>query len=238
MKQILAVSTPGIGCRLLSRRRRTVGLSLQQRGLARGFYLMTGYSLPILISYSLQRTSDIDDVVPANLITHLGVLQVVRPASQTLTVLQQLHLVAIGIDHQLKLLSGNAVPMVAHAVVARLHAIPHLVALLVDDGDMYHRHVWAEERLHVVSLRFGFQGDVEDTLAPALSRPALRLTQIVDSPPVGQSDDLVAIHLKEILSHGSHRSLALVELHPGETPTVAGEIHIPIIISLHVGNHG
>ena len=128
--------------------------------------------------------------------------------------------------------------MVAHTVVTSLYTVPFNVLLAVDDGDVHQRFFGLEEALHVVSLRFWLQRDVEDTLSPAFVGPSLRLSEVVDCPPVSQSDNLVEVHFEEILSHGGYGSLALVELHPRETASVAREIHITVVVRLHICLHG
>ena len=214
-----------------------VGLGPHLLGLTGGFYAMAGHNLAVLTGNSLQIALLIVNVVPANLVAHLCVAHGVLLSAQAPAVEQQLHLVGVGIGDELHLRAFGPVPVVAHAVVARLNTIPHHVALLVDDGDVNHRLVGQEEAPHVVSLWLRLQTDVEHALRPSLGGPSLALAQIVDGTPIGQSDDLVEIHLEIVLSHGRDGSLALVERHPGEAPSVAGEVHVAIVIGLHVGNH-
>ena len=128
--------------------------------------------------------------------------------------------------------------MVAHTVVARLHAIPHDIVFRVDNGDMHQRLVGLEERPHIIGFGLGLERDVEHTLCPTLCWPALTLAQIVDGTPVGEADHTVEVHLEVVLSHGGDGGLALVEGHPGEAAPVAGEVHIAIIIGLYVGLYG
>ena len=75
-------------------------------------------------------------------------------------------------------------------------------------------------------------------MCPSLGRPSLRLAQVVDSSPIGQTDNLVKVHLKVVGPHGSCRCLTLVERHPREAPAVAREVHITIVIGLYVCLHG
>ena len=127
--------------------------------------------------------------------------------------------------------------MVSHAVVTRLHTIPHHVALLLYHPDVHHRLISLEETLHVVCLRLRVQFQVEHSLTPALCRPSLTLAQVVYSPPVSQSHDFLQVHLEKVLSHSSHRRLTLVEPHPGESTPVAREVHISVVVSLHIRHH-
>ena len=103
---------------------------------------------------------------------------------------------------------------------------------------MHHRLLGLEERAHVISLRLWFEGNIKHALRPSLGRPSLALSEIVDGSPVCQSYHLVEFHSKEVFSHGSHRCLTLVEVHPRESLAVAGEIHIPIIIRLNISHLG
>ena len=102
-------------------------------------------------------------------------------------------------------------------------------------------HYWLvgfEERLHVVGFGLGVKRDIEHTLCPAFLGPAHALAQIVDGTPIGQSDDLVEVHLEEVLSHGLCRGLTLVERHPGESFPVTREVHISVVVRLYVRLHG
>ena len=227
MLQILTVSTP----------LRIVGVSRQTNSLTRRLNPMAGHHLIIIVGNGLQHAWLVGNTVPAYLVAHLRVFRFVLFLAQTPAIQQQFHFIAIGIGNQRQLLPLNTVPMVAHTVVARLHAVPHLVSLTVNHRDMRHRLVGHEERLHIVGLRLRLQGDVEHALRPTLGWPALRLTQVVDGAPVGQSDNAVEIHLEVVLPHSGHRGLALVERHPGESAPVAWEVHIAVVISLHVGHH-
>ena len=105
------------------------------------------------------------------------------------------------------------------------------------DGDMY-QGLFREQTLHQVGFGLGFQCDVEHPLSPSLGRPPLRFAQIVDSPPVSESNDFVEVHLEEVGTHIADACLTLVERHPREASSIAGEIHIPIIIGLYVCLHG
>ena len=102
---------------------------------------------------------------------------------------------------------------------------------------MHQRFLGFEERTHIVSLGFGFQTDVEHTLCPTFDRPSLTLAQIVDGAPIGKSDNLIQIHGKIVFTHGSHRSLALVERHPWKLGGISREVHVAVVVRLHIGDH-
>ena len=63
----------------------------------------------------------------------------------------------------------------------------------------------------------------------------MRLAKIVYGTPVCQSYDAVEVHSEVVLTHILRRRLALVERHPRVASSVAGEIHVPIVICLNVG---
>ena len=191
-----------------------------------------------VVGDGLESAVGVGDVVPADLVALLGVGLGVRLTTKTLAIEQQLHLVGIGIGDEVELAIRFSIPVVTHAVVARLDAVPYDIVLRVDDGDMHQRFVGFEERAHVIGLGLGFERDVEHALCPTLRGPTLTLAEVVDGAPVGETDDAVEVHLEVVLSHRGDRGLALVEGHPGETAPVAREVHIAIIIGLNVGLDG
>ena len=128
--------------------------------------------------------------------------------------------------------------MVAHSVVASLHTVPHLVATTVDNGDVNNGFVGLEHASHEICLGLRLKRYVEHALCPTLCGPSLRLAEIVDGSPVGESDDTVEVHLEEVRSHSGHGGLALVERHPREATTIAWEVHIAIVVGLPIGLHG
>ena len=199
---------------------------------------MAGHLSPTLVGNGNGLSWLILNVVPAYLVATLGITCRIRFTAEALTVDHEFHLVGIGIGDELQVRTRLAVPMVGKTVVARLHTIPHLVATAVDHGDVNKGLVGLEHTLHQVGLGLWFERDVEHALCPALGRPALRFAQIVDGAPVGQADDFVKVHLEEVRPHSCHSGFALIERHPGETASVAREVHVAIVVGLHIGLHG
>ena len=233
---------------------RIVYLSHQTDSLARGLNLvacdnlrtlctlvrrcLTCERLHVVDGDGFARTVLIDHIVPPYLVAFLGVLLVVLLDAHALAVDKKFHFVGIGVGDEVELLPRLTVPMVAHAVVACLDAVPHLVALLVDDGDMNHRLFGHEHGLHEEGLGLGFQRDVEHTLCPSFRGPSLALAKIVDGTPVSQTNHFVEIHGKEVLAHRCCGGFALVERHPREATAIAGEIHVTVVVGLNVGLQG
>ena len=119
--------------------------------------------------------------------------------------------------------------MVGELAYALAHAVPfNITALLLkaemDDG------LVREDALGEIGVRLRREVDIEGALCPTGGRPALTLAEIVDSTPIGKADDAVEVHLVVIGPHAHHGGFALVEHHPWEASSVAGEIHISIII--------
>ena len=199
---------------------------------------MASHYLTVGARYGFAVSILIYHIFPAYLVAHLGAVLVVFLGAVTLAVYEQFHLVCVGICCEGELGAGRAVPVVALSVVAGLHSVPHDGFFRLCNGNMHHGLFRFEERTHVISLWLGFEGDVKHSLRPALCRPSLAFSEIVDGSPIGKSYNFVKFHGKEVFTHCSHRRLALVEVHPWESLRVAWEIHIPIIISLYVCHLG
>ena len=213
-----------------------VGTGFQLYGFSGGLYLMACHLSAVGAGDGNETSGLVFHVVPAQLVAHLGIVNRVLLRAQAAAIQQQLHLVGISEDHDSTFVAHLSVPMVAHALVARLYAVPHDVALAVDDANVHYGLVGFEETAHVVGLGLGIEGDVKYTLAPTFCRPALTLAQIVDGTPIGEAHHFVTIHLEEVRTHRGYRGLALVEGHPGEAAPIAGEIHVAVVVGLEIGN--
>ena len=210
----------------------------EAHGLTCGLDFVAGYDFPIRIGDSLKVAVGVCNVVPLWTVTLLGVADGILFPTKTLSVKYQFHLFGIGISIEGELCSRLATPVVAHSVVGSVDAVPHDgFSFIVDDGDVYQQFFWFQERLHEKSFGLRFEGDIEHALRPTLCGPSLTLAEVVDGSPVGQAYHLVKIHLKEVRTHVGHVGLALVERHPGEPPSVAGEVHIAVVVRLYVGDH-
>ena len=212
--------------------------SNQSHSLPCGFHTVARHHFSIGLCHRLRVTILILHIVPSDLVAHLGIGLVVLLRTETLAIDDKFHLVGIGIGYHLQFGAWLAVPVVAHAIIASLHTVPHLVALVVDHSDVDHRFLILEETLHVEGFRLGFKRYVKHALCPSLGGPSLTLSEIVDGSPICQSDDLVEVHGEIVLAHSGHSGFTLIELHPRKTSAVTGEIHISVVIGLHIGNHG
>ncbi len=125
--------------------------------------------------------------------------------------------------------------MVGKASAPHLYVIPYIRFLLLVDSYMDERLILLEIAFQKIGVGLGLERYVEDTLFPTLGRPSCRLAEIVDHAPVSQADHLVEIHIEIVRPHIGGVGLALIEHHPGKTPAVAGEIHIPVVVGRHIG---
>ena len=192
MLQVHAISLPVV----------VVRDSYEFHGVSRRLNLVAGHNFAVVLGYGFTIAVCIGNIVPANLVAHLGVFLVILFHAHALAVHKEFHFVSIGIGDETHFRTLLTVPMVTHAVVACLHAVPHHVTLLVNDGDMHQRFLRFEETLHIVGLGLGLQGNVEYALHPSFGRPSLTFSEIVNHSPISHSDNLVQIHGKIVFAHG------------------------------------
>ena len=82
------------------------------------------------------------------------------------------------------------------------------------------------------------EGYVEHSLIPSLDRPSHTLTEIVDCSPIGQTYNLVEVHLEKVGSHGSSTCLTLIEYLFGIASGVSWEVHIAVVIGVDLSGNG
>ena len=101
-------------------------------------------------------------------------------------------------------------------------------------------YLWSirEESLHEIGIGLRLKRDIKYPLIPTLYRPPHTLTKIINSTPIGESDDLITIHLEEIRSHGCHTRLTLVECLFWISAAITGEIHIAVVVGVDLGSYG
>ena len=156
--------------------RSVVGNGNKARGFARGFYLVAGHLMPVVVGNGLYPTRLIGYILPANLISTFGIGSGILLSADALPIYAQFHLIGIGIGDEGELAPRLAVPVVAHTIVACLHPVPHLVALAINNSNMHQRLFGFKETLHEIGFGLGLKGYVEHSLRPSLVGPALTLT--------------------------------------------------------------
>ena len=225
--KVLAVCTPSL----------SIGHEFQGHCLARGLQLVTRHHLAVLLAHCRQRAGLVRNVFPQDARTLFRVAAVLLH-TEALAVEEEFYLIGIGVGVDRHLLAGLAVPIFRELADSHVDTVPLGVARrLLDDADMNSRFV-AEHTLHEIGIGLGLQGEVEHALVPAFHGPAETLAQIVDGSPVGQSHHAVKVHLVEVRSHAACIGLALIEHLLRVTFHVTGEVHITVVVGVHLRLHG
>ena len=194
---------------------------------------MAGYLLAVLTGNGYESARLIRYTVPLDTVALLRVGRIFLYA-KALAVEQQFHLVTVSVGIERNLTAVLAVPVLRNLANRDVHVVPHRGALcILYHADVY-RGCFGEEALHEVRVRLRLQRDVEHALVPTLGRPSETFAEVVDGSPVSQSDGLVEVHLEEVRSHGSRGSLALVEHLVREAFAVAGEVHVAVVVRVHL----